>query len=65
MNKSEKQELKVERIREYISSGKYEDSWAIEIALETEFGRRLGRLSQFEKQEIDRSIEEGRLGETK
>ncbi len=58
MKKREKQELKQDRIREYIRSGEYKDAGLMEIALESEFGHRLGRLSKFEKQEIDGLIGE-------
>ncbi len=60
MKKQEKQELVVIRIQEYIRSGDYPDADSIEVALESEFGHRLGRLSRFSKQEINEQIEQSR-----
>ena len=41
------------RSLELAMSGKYQDSLAIEIALVSEFGPVVGRLSKFERQQLD------------
>lgn len=64
MKKRDKQELMVERIQQYIDSGAYQDASDMEIALKSEFGPVLGRLSRFEKQDINARIEQARSEET-
>lgn len=64
MKKRERQELKVERIQQYISSGKYDEALTMEIALKSEFGPVLGRLSKFEMQDINERIRQAGLDGT-
>lgn len=64
MKKRERQELKVERIQQYISSGKYDEALTMEIALKSEFGPVLGRLSRLEMQDINERIRQAGLDGT-
>lgn len=52
------------RSLELAMSGKYEDSLAIEIALRSEFGPVVGRLSKFERQQLDDMCTQARSDET-